>query len=135
MEKDKKKILVIDDDVNILKAMQCLLESNGYIVITVSDGGVAFEIALKEVPDLIILDLILPDVNGYEIYQKFTVEKKLKDIPVIILTGQGTARDIRQGMDIGAAAYVAKPFDPGILLGIIKALLGEPPQEHYTGAQ
>ena len=114
-----KKILIVDDDPNILDYMTSLLEDNGYRTFTALDVREGLEIAKKEIPDLITLDLEMPDEWGPRFYRKMTQEKSLKNIPVIVISGL-SGGDHAVGK---AVAFLSKPFDRDELLKIIKETL------------
>ncbi len=113
-----KKILVIDDDPIIVKYLVNLFNNNGYDTCSAADGVEAFEVLTKEKPDLITLDLDMPEQWGPRFYRKYTKDKELKDIPVVVITGLAGRHAIKK-----AVAYVSKPFDPDKLLGIVKAAI------------
>ncbi len=121
----KKRILVIEDDMHILAVLQKRLESAGYEVITASGGKEGFRKARMENPHLIILDLILPEMDGYEICNFLKKDKKYKEIPIIILSARSQERDIEEAKKAGAEAYFTKPFNHEELLAKIKELMGE----------
>ena len=118
-----KKILVVDDEANIVELLQSRLEKNGYGVIVAYDGQEALEKTYKENPDLIILDIMLPKVDGYNVCKTLRSDDKYKAIPIIMLTARTLGQDIKMGMDLGAVSYVQKPFQPEVLLGIIQGLV------------
>ena len=109
-----KKILVIDDDPVIVKYLVTLFSDNGYEAVSATDGAEGFEMLEKEKPDLITLDLQMPDEWGPRFYRKLS-KSEFKDVPVIVVSGLSGQHAIRK-----AAAYVSKPFDPDKLLGIVK---------------
>jgi len=119
-----KKILVVDDEPNIVKMVESRLKASGYEVIAAFDGQQALDKTKAEKPDLIILDIALPYLNGHEVCTALRADNDAKSIPIVMLTASGKANDIKTGMEKGADAYVAKPFNPTVLLGIIKGLLG-----------
>ncbi len=118
-----KKILVVDDEANIVELLQSRLEKNGYGVIVAYDGQEALEKTYKENPDLIILDIMLPKVDGYNVCKTLRADDKYRAIPIIMLTARTLVQDIKMGMDLGAVSYVQKPFQPEVLLGIIQGLV------------
>jgi DNA-binding response OmpR family regulator len=120
-----KKILIVDDEPNIVKMVESRLKASGYEVITAFDGPQCLDKVKAEIPDLVILDLMLPQMSGYDVCHTLRSDKEHKNIPIIMLTARGKADDIRAGMEKGADAYVAKPFNPTVLLGIIEGLLGK----------
>ena len=109
-----KKILVIDDDPVIVKYLVTLLTDNGYETVSATDGAEAFEIVEREKPDLITLDLQMPEEWGPRFYRKLS-KSKFKDTPVIVISGIAGQHAVRK-----AAAYLSKPFDPDKLLGIVR---------------
>lgn len=118
-----KKILVVDDEPHLVKLLQARLEKNGYSVIVASDGQEALDKTYQENPDLIILDIMLPHIDGYHVCKTLRSDEKYKAIPIIMLTGRTLAQDIKMGMELGAVSYVQKPFKPNVLLGIIQGLI------------
>ena len=119
----KKKILIIEDQAAIINMLRMRLEANQYTVITAGDGQAGLEKARKENPDLIILDVMLPKIHGYKVCQLLKTDPKYKTIPIIISSGR-TPQEIRKiGQEVGADAYVSKPFEAQTLLAKIKELL------------
>ncbi|MGD8754124.1 MAG: response regulator [Desulfobacterales bacterium] len=114
-----KKILIVDDDPNILDYMTSLLEDSGFKTFTARDVQEGLKIAKKEIPDLITLDLEMPDEWGPRFYRKMSQEKSLKNIPVIVISGL-SGGDHAVGK---AVAYLSKPFDRDELLKIVKETL------------
>jgi CheY-like chemotaxis protein len=114
-----KKILVIDDDPIIVDYLVDLFQENGYETCSAENGIKGLEVILKEKPDLITLDLEMPEEWGPRFYRKLRKDKELKDTPVIVVTGIDGDHAIRN-----AVGYVNKPFDPGELLGIVKKTIG-----------
>lgn len=114
------KILVVDDEPSILKSIQYSLEKEGYQVAVATDGQAAVEAARREKPNLVILDVMLPSLDGYEVCRQIRAEMP---IPIIMLTAKGEEIDKVVGLEIGADEYVTKPFSLRELLARIKALL------------
>lgn len=115
-----KKIMVVDDDPNIVDYLVTIFRDNGYETCTASDGTEAMDVVVKEKPDLITLDLEMPQEWGPRFYRKYTQDPKLADIPVIVVSGlSGIHMAIRK-----AVATVHKPFDPEQLMGIVKETIG-----------
>lgn len=117
------KILVVDDEPNIVELLQSRLEKNGYSVIVAYDGQEALDKTYQENPDLIILDIMLPKIDGYNVCKMLRSGEKYKAIPIIMLTGRTQAQDIKMGMGLGTVSYVQKPFKPDVLLGIIQGFV------------
>lgn len=115
-----KTILVIEDDISILRGLKDNLAYEGYSVITQTDGKEGLQLALKENIDLILLDIMLPGMNGYEICRKLKKEKP--ELPVIMITARGSEVDKVSGLDIGADDYVTKPFSIPELLARVRAI-------------
>ncbi len=118
-----KKILVVDDEPRVVKLLKARLEKNGYSVIVAKEGQEALDKTYQEDPDLIILDIMLPNIDGYNVCRILRSDEKYKAIPIIMLTGRTLARDIKAGMDVGAVSYVQKPFNADVLLGLISGLI------------
>lgn len=118
-----RKILIVEDEESLSKMIAVRLKAAGYAVIAAYDGNEAFELAMKESPDLIILDLLLPKVDGYKVCGLLKKNVLLAKIPIIIVTARAQETDIKLGKDMGADAYIIKPFDAEVLLSKIKELL------------
>jgi DNA-binding response OmpR family regulator len=115
------KILVIEDDLSILTGLAMNLRYEGYEVIKAQDGKLGLELALQTSPDLLVLDLMLPRMNGYEVLRELRERGSL--VPVVILSAKGMETDKTLGLDLGADDYVVKPFGLQELLSRIKAVL------------
>lgn len=119
----KQKILVIDDDPIICRIVQKILEQNGYEVLLATNGNEGLGIAKSTSPDLILLDIMLPDIDGFEICRKLRGTEKTSDISIIMMTAADQSSDIVRGLDIGADDYATKPFSPLELVARIKSHL------------
>ena len=106
-----KRILVVDDEVGIVEMLKMRLEANNYEVITASDGQEGLEKAKKEKPDLIILDLMLPKMDGYKVCVMLKRDQRYMKIPIIMFTARAQESDRNLGKEVGADEYIAKPFD------------------------
>jgi DNA-binding response OmpR family regulator len=124
-KKTSPKILVIDDDPMIVKLLQTLLVSNGFEVQSSLDAPEGLEIAIKGSPELIILDVMMPLINGFNICRLMKTQESCKGIPIIILTSRATENDRRIAEEVGADAYVAKPFKAQELLDKIRSLISK----------
>ena len=123
---DKKfRILLVDDEPDILSMTRMRLEASGYEVITAIDGVSAYNTAKSEAIDLIILDLMLPGMDGYRVCGLLKLDQKYRHIPVIMLTARGQKEDKEMGQAAGAEAYMVKPFEAKELLDKIQELLKE----------
>ncbi|MBN1521145.1 MAG: response regulator [Candidatus Aureabacteria bacterium] len=121
-----RKILIVDDEPNIVFMLSHRLKQSGYEVVTGRDGQEALEMARKENPDIIILDLMLPKMNGYTVCGLLKRDAAFSKIPVIMLTARAQESDKKQGREAGADAYVKKPFKSEELLDIIERFLSQP---------
>ncbi len=119
----QKNILVIDDDQELVKMLKIRLEANGYDVYSSFDGNDGLDKARKLKPDLIILDLMLPKLNGYQVCRMLKFDEQFRKIPIIIFSARDRDVDKELGGKVGADAYVTKPFDDEILLEKIHQLL------------
>ena len=125
-----RKILVVDDDKKTVDLIRMYLEKDGYRVWTAYDGRQALEQARQRRPDLIVLDLMLPEVDGLDICRILRAESR---VPVIMLTARSTEDDKLLGLDLGADDYMAKPFSPRELLARVRAVLRRVGQEQEKG--
>jgi len=121
----KKKILVVEDEAELTGAIQIRLEQAGYEVLIAYDGQEALEKARTENPDLIVLDLMLPKIDGYKVCRMLKFDEKYKKIPVVMLTARAQEKDENLGYEVGADAFITKPFKYQVLLAKIAELLGE----------
>ena len=121
----KGKILVVDDEIYIVHILDFSLGMEGYEVITALDGEQAIEQARNEKPDLIVLDIMMPKLDGYETCKILKSEKETRDIPVILLSAKGRNVDQKVGFEVGADDYITKPFSPRKLVERINSILGQ----------
>jgi DNA-binding response OmpR family regulator len=122
-----KKILIADDEPNIVTALEFLLQRSGYEVRVANTGGDALKELEGFVPDLLLLDIMMPAVNGYEVCQKIRQSAHLRHIKIIMLTARGRSVDVAKGLALGADVYITKPFSNAELLAKVKELLGASP--------
>jgi len=122
-EKDTKRILIVDDVESIVMSVKMFLERHRYEVITANDGQEGFEKAKTEKPDLIILDLMLPRMHGYKVCGLLKKDTRYAKTPIILFTAKAQEEDVKLSQEVGADAYLTKPFEPEILLVKIKELL------------
>ena len=106
MNNNKKRILVVEDEATLQKALNDVLTQEGYNVLSALDGASGLDLALKEKPDLILLDIILPKMDGFEVLKK--LKEKDSQIPIIILTNLSDINDIQKALDLGATTYLVK---------------------------
>ena len=111
----KKRILVVDDTKDVLQVVSRRLQSWGYEAITADSGEEGLRVAEEQVPDLILLDIMMPKLKGREVCARLKANPKTQNIPVIFLTALGLADHVKAGMDLGAEDYIVKPFEPAEL--------------------
>jgi DNA-binding response OmpR family regulator len=121
MSDKTRRILVVEDDLSILAGLSMNLRFEGYEVLQAQDGRTGLARALDDAPDLVVLDLMLPELNGYEVLKE--LRQRGRDTPVVVLSAKGMERDKILGLDLGADDYVVKPFGLQELLARIKAVL------------
>ncbi len=119
-DKTRYKILAVDDEQRMVRFIQLNLEQDGFQVITAYNGKDALEQVRTQLPDLILLDIMMPDINGFEVLRKI---REVNTVPVIMLTAKGEEEDRIQGLELGADDYITKPFSPRELVSRIKAVL------------
>jgi two-component system KDP operon response regulator KdpE len=119
-ETSKYKILVVDDEKRMVRFIQLNLEQDGFQVITAFNGSEALEQVRTQLPNLILLDIMMPDINGFEVLKKI---REVNTVPVIMLTAKGEEDDRIQGLELGADDYITKPFSPRELVSRIRAVL------------
>ena len=117
------KILLIEDEISVRENISDLLEAEGFETITAANGKVGIDLAISQVPDIILCDLMMPEVDGYGVLERLRQEMLTATIPFIFLTAKSTRTDIRKGMDLGADDYLTKPFTRAELLGAISSRL------------
>jgi len=117
------KILVADDEEDYLNLLRLILIPEGYEVITAEDGEQALKKVKESSPDLLILDVNMPKLNGYDVCEKIRENKKLKKIPIIMLTVRSREEEEVFGLDIGCDDYITKPFEPTELVARVKTVL------------
>jgi DNA-binding response OmpR family regulator len=117
------KVLIVEDDADIAALIAHYLEKTGYAVETIPDGGRAIARARESLPDLVILDLMLPGLNGLEVCRALRIDNKTAGLPIIMLTARGEESERILGLDVGADDYMVKPFSPNELMARVRALL------------
>ncbi|WP_294910803.1 response regulator transcription factor [uncultured Eubacterium sp.] len=114
------KILVVDDDLNICELLKLYLENDGYVVYTANDGKQAVDMFKNKTPDLVLLDIMLPKMDGWQVCREI---RKTSGVPIIMLTAKGETFDKVLGLELGADDYVVKPFDTKEVMARVKAVL------------
>ena len=122
MQAASKRVLICDDDPVILRLLEVNLELEGYQVLSAHNGQEALEIAKNELPDLIVMDIMMPRLNGYEAAEVLKSNADTASIPVVFLSAKAQQSDIDRGKAYGVEEYLTKPFDPGDLLDVVERL-------------
>lgn len=120
---DAPKILIVDDDPYILMSLEFLMKKNGYDVMIARNGTEALDLLNKQVPALVLLDIMMPDVDGYEICRRIKKTEKLKLVKVVFMSAKTKEADIQKGYDLGASLYITKPFSTRELVKQIHELV------------
>ena len=118
------RVLVVDDEVYILHILDFILGAEGYDVVTATNGEQALQKVREEKPDLVILDIMMPKLDGYETCRMIKNDAATKQIPVILLKAKGREVDQKLGREVGASDYITKPFSPNKLIDRVQAILG-----------
>jgi two-component system alkaline phosphatase synthesis response regulator PhoP len=118
-----KKILIVDDEPGIIVALQFLMEQNGYETAIAFSGVEAMELIASDRPDLILLDIMLPVIDGFEVCQRVREKLEWRDIRIVMLTALGNEANIAKGLALGADAYITKPFSNTEVVAKVKELL------------
>lgn len=120
---EPRKILVVEDEESLLKLESILLTTRGYKVSGVTDGLKAMEEIGRERPDLVLLDIMIPGIDGFEVCRRIKADPATASLPVVMLTAKKSSADQSRGMEAGADAYVTKPFKSGKIIEIVEGLL------------
>lgn len=119
----KETILIVDDEEDIIELIKYHLKTEGYSILTAEAGEQAIKIAKQSRPDLIVLDLMLPGMDGLEVTRYLRSNEETRDLPIVMLTAKGEESDIITGLELGANDYISKPFSPKVLTARIRAIL------------
>lgn len=120
-----KSVLIVDDEPNIVVPLEFLMEQNGYSTLVASSGEAALEVISKHTPDLVLLDIMLPGIDGYEVCEIIRLNPEWRSIKIIFLTARGRDVDVAKGMVLGADAYIIKPFSNLEIIENVKKLLND----------
>jgi len=120
---EKKKILIVEDEESLLKLESILLTSKGYEVTGAKSGREALEILKTEMPDLILLDIMLPEMDGFEVCRLIRSDMRTRHIPVVMLTAKKSREDMERGEQVGANWYITKPFKSSMVTETVKRFL------------
>jgi DNA-binding response OmpR family regulator len=133
-----RKVLVVEDDADIAQLLRITLESEHFEVRTAGDGTAGYEVAVRDLPDLIILDVMLPGLDGFELCRRFRQETRTAQVPILMLSARTDEVDKVLGLELGADDYLAKPFSPRELAARVRAILrrgahsGDEPQALHS---
>jgi len=119
------KVVVIDDEPFILMMIEDKLKRAGIKVVTLNESITAVEVIRNEMPDLILMDWMMPEISGLEVCRSLKADPELKDIPIFMLSAKGQEEDIKRGVESGVARYLTKPFSPKALLEVVQEELGK----------
>jgi DNA-binding response OmpR family regulator len=122
-----KKILVVDDDENILSLERTILEQKGFDVTAAAGGAEALKLLSAQAFDLVLLDVMMPEIDGFTVCRKIKEDPRLKEVPVIFLTAKGGGEALAEGFESGAVMYINKPFTANKLLTIVNTMLESRP--------
>ena len=121
----RKKILIVDDEPNIVISLQFLMRREGFEVVVARDGEEALDSVEKERPDLMLLDVMMPKINGFEVCERLRKDPSLADMRIVMLTAKGREAEMKKGLSLGADGYITKPFSTRDLVIQVKNLLGQ----------
>ncbi len=121
----KPRILVVDDEADLVSVLRLGLEIEGFEVIEASDGEEGLRKAREEHPDLMVLDLMLPKLDGYKVCRSLKFDERFKNLPILILSARTGEQDRRLALDLGANAFISKPYDMRSLVGTIREHLAQ----------
>ena len=118
------RILIADDEPNIVISLEYLMKREGYEVLIARDGQEALDTILRERPQLVLLDVMMPNKTGFEVCQQVRATESVKDTPILMLTAKGRETDVAKGLGVGATAYLSKPFSTKEIAQKVRELLG-----------
>jgi phosphate regulon transcriptional regulator PhoB len=129
------RVVIVEDEPDILDVLSYNLKREGYAIAAAEDGAKGLELIQTELPNLVLLDLMLPGMDGLDICRQLKIQERTKNIPVIMLTAKGEESDIVLGLGIGADDYICKPFSPKELIARVKAVLRRCDSAHSIGSE
>ncbi|MCU7853265.1 MAG: response regulator [Candidatus Thiodiazotropha sp. (ex Monitilora ramsayi)] len=118
-----KKILIVDDEPNIVLSVEFLMKRSGHDVVTATDGQQALDLLAEVDPDLMILDVMMPRKNGFEVCTEVRADQRFQKLPILILSAKGREAEVKKGLSLGADAYITKPFSTHELVEKVSELL------------
>lgn len=122
-----KRVLIVDDEPNIVISLEFLVKRQGYEVEVAADGEAALEACARRAPDVVVLDVMLPKMSGFEVCQRLRADPRWREVKILMLTAKGRETEIAKGMRLGANLYVTKPFSTRDLVADLQRLLGDAP--------
>ncbi len=122
----RERILIVDDEPSIVVPLEFLMRREGWDVEVAADGVAALEAVARVAPNLVILDVMLPKMNGFEVCERLRADPRWRGLRILMLTAKGREQEVQKGLDVGADAYVTKPFSTRDLVARIRGLLGGP---------
>ena len=117
------EILIVDDELDVVIPIQFLMEQQGYSVMIAQRGEDALDLIYQYKPDLVLLDIMLPGIDGWEVCEIMRLNENLRDVKIVFLTARGQNEEIAKGLALGADAYIVKPFSNAVLVDTVKGLL------------
>lgn len=120
-----RRILIVDDEPNIVLSLEFLMKREGYETSVAGDGEAALAALAAQPPDLVVLDVMLPKLNGFEVCRRIRAEPRWRDLKILMLTAKGRETEMAKGLGLGADAYVTKPFSTKDLVEQIRGMLGD----------
>jgi len=118
-----RTILVVDDEPALLRLMSFLLQRKGYVMLTATNGEEALDVVREQRPDLVVLDIMMPRLDGYEVAAAIRADPQIADLPIIMLSAKAQEEDIERGRAAGVDIYITKPFEPEALAATVAAFL------------
>lgn len=125
-----RKLVVLDDNTTIIMLVRTKLSANGFEVLSAYNGETGLALIRESCPDLVLLDIMMPRMNGFEVFEAMKADELTKDIPVIFLTASGRREDEKRAMDMGAHSFLTKPFSPSNLLDIVNKVIQKNTPSH-----
>ncbi len=119
-----KKVLIVDDEPGVVKMVRYLLEKNSFVVVSANEGEEGVKLAAQEKPDLILMDIMMPVIDGNEATRRLKENEATRQIPIIMLSALGQEGDVAKSLELGAMDYIVKPFHPQELMDRVKKILG-----------
>ena len=123
MSESKPRILIVDDESDLVSVLRMGLEIEGFEVIDAADGEAGLRLAQREKPDLVVLDLMLPKIDGYKVCRTLKFDERYRTLPIVVLSARSGEQDKKLALDMGADAFVSKPYDMGELVRLIRGQL------------